>query len=446
MRKIIGLWLLCLFIALSACAPKKKPEPAPPPPPVTSPADLVNFPQNLEVFAKQVGENKRVIPAFEQESLNATFNRIFYGPWSMSRTTAKARDLSSPLGKARGYKGDATPWTQGEWDAMRANANVGAFPSRAMRAITLRATDLREVPTHEPRYSKPTINPRDNPFDNFQYSLLPVGTPVLVAHASRDGRWYFVECPVAGGWVDAADVAPVDDAFISAWKNAPQGALIRDKINLGESAKLAGIGAALPMDPAAPGGRPVLYVPIRGSDGMAAISKVAISNADAVLRPLPLTAGNVAKIGDVMMGQPYGWGGMLGERDCSALVRELFTPFGVWLPRNSAAQARRGSIIPLEGLTPREKEHIIAASGVPFFSLVGMRGHITLYVGVWKGRPALFHNVWGVRIIKDGDDNERLVIGKAVVTSITPAIEVANLYRPVTFVDRLRTLTHLGRP
>lgn len=446
MRKIVFIWLLCFIVALAACAPKKKPEMPPPPPPAAAPADLREFPQNLEVFAKQIGVNKRLLSEADQAAYAATFNRVFYGPWDMSRTSIRAGEISSPLKKARGYKANSAPWTQAEWDAMRANANLKTFPSRTAHAITLRATDLREVPTHEPRYSKPTPNPRDNPFDYFQYSLLPVGTPVLVAHATNDGAWYYVECPVAGGWVDAKDVAFVDENFKSAWRNAEQGALIRDKVNLGPSAGLASIGAALPMEKAGTRGTRVLYVPEKNAGGMAQAVKVNVSDKDAAPRPMPLTAGNVAKIGDEMMGQPYGWGGMLGERDCSALVRELFTPFGVWLPRNSAAQARRGSIIPLEGMSAKEKERLIMNAGVPFFSLVGMRGHITLYVGVWKGRAAIFHNVWGVRVIKNGDDNERLVIGKAVVTSVTPAIEVENLYRPVTFVDRLRSLTHLGRP
>ena len=35
---------------------------------------------------------------------------------------------------------------------------------------------------------------------------------------------------------------------------------------------------------------------------------------------------------------------MFGDRDCSALTRELLTPFGIWLPRNSVAQARTGAV------------------------------------------------------------------------------------------------------
>ena len=174
---------------------------------------------------------------------------------------------------------------------------------------------------------------------------------------------------------------------------------------------------------------------------MARSAEITLRGGDAAPKPLPLTPGNVARVGNVMMGQRYGWGGMFGDRDCSALTRELFTPFGLWLPRNSGAQARVGVVQPLEGLSAKEKEALILADGVPFLSLVGMRGHITLYVGKYKGRAAIFHNVWGVRVIENGDDDARFILGRAVVTSITPGAELKNLYRTMTFADRLRTLS-----
>ena len=88
-----------------------------------------------------------------------------------------------------------------------------------------------------------------------------------------------------------------------------------------------------------------------------------------------------------MMGQRYGWGGMFGERDCSALTRDLFTPFGLWLPRNSVAQARTGAISSLEGMSAKEKEEAILRNGVPFLSLMGMRGHMHPVCGQVSRRP-----------------------------------------------------------
>lgn len=401
--------------------------------------DLRRFPQNLDVYAKAARPDHPLLSHEEQAAQVVRFRHILFGPWDMPHTSIRKSDVIAAFGKARGYKDGVVLWTQPEWDTMKINAGLDSYPSRNDAAITLRNTDLRELPTRERRFSEPTPDIHANPFDYFQYSLLPVGTPVLIAHTSRDGRWHYVECPVAGGWVAAEDVVPITKELQQTWRHSPLAALIRDHVKLSANAGKAGIGALLPVTNTTRHGIQVL-VPERGADGWAVAVPIVLDVKDAAPWPLPMTPRTVAGVGNAIIGQPYGWGGMLGERDCSALTRELFTPFGIWLPRNSVAQARVGTVVPLEGLTPSEKDARIRHSGVPFLSLVGMRGHIMLYIGSYKDRAAIFHNVWGVRIIKDGDDNARHVIGKAVITSITPGAELPDLYRPVTFVDRLRTL------
>lgn len=446
MRRLILLLLAC---ALCACA-KNAPQPAYSPRAEAPIADLREFPQNLDVYAREAGPNKRLLPEGAQAALNRSFINIYFGPWQMAKPTISRREFKSVFGRARGYKANGQPWTQPEWDAIAANARPGAYPSRAMPGITLRQANLREMPTAQPRYSKPTPDPAADPFDYLQYSLLPPGMPLLIAHASADGQWLYIECPIAGGWVEAADVAPVDAAFMREWRAGDFAALIRDKVPLpgtgrggGDSA--AGIGAILPLAKSGAGGSLFVLVPVREKSGMAATAEIPLARKDAAIMPMQLTPANVAAVGNAMIGQPYGWGGMLANRDCSSMIRDLFAPFGLWLPRNSAHQAKSGAVVRLEGMAPSEKAAAILRDGQPFLSLVGLPGHITLYVGAWKGRPALFHNVWGVRIVKDGNDDERQVIGKAVVTSISPGLELENLYRPRTFADRIRSLTTLGR-
>lgn len=431
---------------MPACA-KKPPKPAPPPiSPAAEIQDIKDFPQNLEVYAAKAGPAKRLISAARQDELYHKFINTLFGPWMMGKTSVRARDVSASFGRARGWKGASASWSQAEWDAMRANAGLSSFPNKNAPAITLRNTDLRELPTHEQRFTEPTPNVRDNPFDYFQYSLLPAGTPLLIAHASRDGRWCYVECPIAGGWVDANDLAFAGDEFRRLWRSGKFAALIKDKTRLpgtglGGADSYAGIGAVLPAAPGWNSASPKVLLPIKGPGGFAESAEAVLAPGSAALMPVPLTPANAAKIGNQMMGQPYGWGGMTGLRDCSAMTRDILAPFGIWLPRNSSVQARRGGVISLSGLSPSEKAALILKNGAPFISLLSMKGHIGLYVGEWKGKPAIFHNVWGVRVVKDGNDNERFVIGRAVVTSITPGMELENLYRPVTFADRLRALS-----
>lgn len=445
MKKPYVIPLLFLAICLCACA-KKVPAPAPAErASADTLADLRDFPQNLATFAKEAGPGKILLNRESQARKNARFNEIFFGPWHMRKSSIARREAASVFGsRARGYKNGPVPWSQAEWDAMRANAGFGNFPSQGYPAITLGPTDLRELPTHEARFSRPTPDPANDPFDYIQYARLPIGTPLFVVHTSQDGRWHYVECPVAGGWVDAKDVARADPAFRRLWQSGEYAAIIKDNVLIPGRGKgggiKAGIGTILPVAGKRQGGLAVL-TPVRVNNGGAGTAETILPPGQAVIKPMPMTAANVAAVGDAMLGQKYGWGGIFGLRDCSSMIRDLFTPFGLWLPRNSRAQARAGTVISLAGMDARAKETAILRDGEPFMSLVGMPGHITLYVGAWKNRPALFHNVWGLRIIKDGNDDERFVIGRAVVTSITPGMELDNLYRPVTFADRIKTLT-----
>lgn len=436
--------LLLVCLALSACGGKQGAGNR-----TDSPSgdleDIRRFPQDLRVYADLIGSETLLLDPAEQAVQDERFNRIFFGPWGMKKALSRRKNVAAVLNKARGFKYDDVRWTQVEWNAMSRNAQMGRFPSRKQAAITVRNTNLREVPTHETRFSEPTPDPKANPFDYFQYSLLPVGTPIFIVHTSRDGRWHFIECPVAGGWVDSKDVAVTDEAFMDTYRTNTMVALVRDNVSLPDAnggEMRAGIGTVLPLVAENAESLQAL-LPVKTANGRARITTISLTKDVAARKPLPMTAGRVAEVGNVMMGQRYGWGSMFGDRDCSSLTREILTPFGIWLPRNSASQARVGTSVSLEGLPIKEKEAIILREGRPFLSLLWMRGHIVLYVGKYKGRAAIFHNVWGVRVVDGANTNARHIIGRAVVTSITPGEELKNLYRITTFGERIRTMSTL---
>jgi len=161
-----------------------------------------------------------------------------------------------------------------------------------------------------------------------------------------------------------------------------------------------------------------VLVPVAGTGGRAETRPVWLTQGQAALMPLSATPVNVARTANQMMGQAYGWGGLDGKRDCSAATRDLLAPFGLWLPRNSAAQAKSGSSMSLEGMTPEEKEQAILKNGVPYGTLIWMPGHILLYIGQYKGHPIVFHNVWGMRTLEPNGTEGRKVVGKAVVTTL----------------------------
>ncbi len=441
--RLFSYWLclgLC-FVALTGCGSKeaslkisKTPKPqygASPDKPI---ADVLKFPQDLTFYASKVTSGP-LMSAGVQNAETAKFKRIFYGVWSQKKAGFSKRTFTSLFGRARGYNG-SQPWSSSAWAALKHNANIPSYPNVQRPAMTLRQTSLREMPTMKPRFSKPTPNPGQSPFDYFQYAALPPGLPVFVSQVSRDKRWYFIENSIAGGWVQAKDVAFVDDSTIQKYRSLPLTAIIRDRVSLSSSGGYAYIGAAFPQVRKGSGSFSVL-VPNGSKGGIAQVAKVNISSADAVTMPMPITAANLAMVGNVMMGQTYGWGGVNDNRDCSSSLRDMFTPFGISMPRNSLGQYRSGQEISLRGQSDSAKLRSIASMSKPFITLVWMPGHIGLYLGNEQGQPMMFHNVWGVRVEESAGEDDRHVIGKAVVTTLEPGKELPNIYNNQTIIRRI---------
>ena len=449
--------LLCCALALGGCGGGRKGGSLPPGEsgsfegPKGSIADLRRLPQDLLVYARQGNPDKPLMSAAEQARQDARFNSLFFGPWEAVRSSVSASEAFAIFGgqkkrsKARGWAENLLPWTQENWDKLTANAARDAYPSRFDKAITVRPTVLREAPTHKPRFGNPAEAGEGYPFDMFMYSTLPVGMPLLVVHTSADGAWVFVETGLVSGWVPTEDTAVTDAPFRSRYENGTYAVIVRDAVplvdELGRYVTTGSLGTMLPLSGGS-GSSLRLLVPVRDPQGRAVAVPVRVSPSDAVRKPIPLTARAAAEIGNRMMGQPYGWGGYLFNRDCSLAMRDLFVPFGVWLPRNSSAQAKAWQFISFVKASPSGKESIIKDEGVPFATLLWLRGHITLYIGEYKGEPVMFHNVWGVRT-DDGNGEGRHIIGRAVVTSLQPGAELPNVRRENLILSRLQGMSVL---
>jgi hypothetical protein len=201
-----------------------------------------------------------------------------------------------------------------------------------------------------------------------------------------------------------------------------------------------------------------VLLPLRGLDGSAYVATASFAqfgessrefkagdqlHAPVVRMPLLLTPRHVAGIGNRMMGQPYGWGGLYGDRDCSATMQDLFAPFGIWLPRHSAAQAEEGRPLMLEDFSDKAKEKALREQARPFRTLIWMPGHIGLYVGQWEGQAAMFHTMWGVKNSVGGEEG-RLVIGRSVVSGLRPGGERGDVDDEHLLIGKVKAFTVLG--
>jgi cell wall-associated NlpC family hydrolase len=289
------------------------------------------------------------------------------------------------------------------------------------RAIAIKEALVRVLPTEDPAFGDVRIPGQGYPFDNFQQSALRPGTPLYIAGVSHDRVWKLVISPSVVGWVKDDALARVDDAFIDAWQTAAKknlGAWVGEPASVldsdGTSRFVARIGTVLPIEGQTPAGRVVL-VPTRGTNGNATIHRAAVDSARIESMPLAATPRNFAVLLKGMVGQPYGWGNSYFYNDCSAELRSLLMPFGIWLPRHSSAQAAMGNRVNLSALNTDERLSYLVKHGHPLLTLIHINGHVMLYIGnvSFDGKvvPMIYQNIWGLR---PADNSRRSIIGQSV--------------------------------
>ena len=436
-----SLGLLALLLAiLAGCSAR--------PPGIT---DLERFPQDATAVLPAGEAETLLVAPEEQARLDAAYNARFFAPWQRQRASIPAAEAFwgvAAYGGRQGYAENLQPIDRARWQQLVAALQQNTYPSLARPAITVRNTACRVLPTSRPYFFDPRQPGEGYPFDYFQNSAVWAGTPLLVTHASADGAWLFAEAGFVAGWLPAVDVAWVGAPFQAAYRTGRYAALLRDAVTLQDAAgnvlAQTHLGALLPVAGES-GSALQLLVPVRAADGSAVAATATVSREVAEIKPLPLQLGLIGGLANRMLGQPYGWGGLYENRDCSATLRDLFTPFGIWLPRNSADQARQGGTYhDLTPLSSADKRAYLLERGVPFYTLIYLKGHIGLYLGPdpVSGEPLLLHNLWGVRT-KDWRGREgRALVGRLAITSLHPGEERGDV-EPGRFFARILGMTIL---
>lgn len=387
--------------------------------------------------------------AFQQKR-DEEWNARYFSPWTADGFAHSVSDLLYPwrvYGDREIFGENGRPRESSWLDGLLREANFAAFRSLDIRGVILEETNLRALPTGKPLFLAPPSSYEGFPFDYAQVSALNVGEPVRISHLSEDRSWALVETGYAAGWIDSRRVAAADDYFaeIRGYANRPLVAVTKDGVAMcdsnGRFRSHVRIGSVFPLK------KDLLYeyeVALPASDGSigAKVVSGSISKGASGRKPIPFTPRNVANLIDEMLGASYGWGGLYGNRDCSAAVRDLFTPFGIWLPRNSADQAAWGRTVSLQGLPREEKEKRIVEEGIPFATLLYKEGHIVLYIGHYRGRAMIFHNMWGIKTLEGGAEG-RHVVGKAVITTLSPGAELADLHPDGLLIDAITAMTFL---
>ena len=395
--------------------------------------DIHSLPQDLTLYLNPATANEPMVPIERQREMQEHFLRQFFLPWQQTRTSFTREELLGEFTKYRSHPGygENSRKHSPEWfEALARNADLAAFPNAGFKAITVYPSDLRLQPTHKPHFSSLRADGSGYPFDNFQNSSIPANTPIYVAHVARDQAWVLVESHYGAGWLPVRDVVVVEENLTALWQGAEQVAVTRDEVPVydedGRFLFKTAVGSQFPRVNEADGKYRILVV--QADEQRRAHLRHAFLPAEAAaLQPLRLTPGALAETANRLMNQPYGWGGLYQNRDCSSMLKDLFVPFGLWLPRHSSHQAlTAGAFRDLSALAPQNRERMILQQGVPFLTLIWVRGHIMLYLGSHEGRVLVFHNLWGIKTRDFRGEEGRKVVGHAAITTLHPGAELAN--------------------
>jgi cell wall-associated NlpC family hydrolase len=401
-------------------------------------SDLERMPQEPLAYLDPDTAHQPLLTSAQQQVLASEFLKLHFAAWHSETPLASTGSPFWAVDWIREHEVYGVNLRPIDADQRRQLIDLtdrASYPSLNRRAIAVRRSNLRALPSRSPLFNNPRKAGEGFPFDNLQHAALAANTPLLVTHISKDGSWAFAETSLVYGWMPVNDLAWIDDAFARDFAAGHYLSLTRDAVPLFDSAGVyrfrAGIGTILPLTNTESGKHRVLLA-VADQERQALLVEATVPLDHGEVFPLPLTAWRLASLAAGMKGQPYTWGESFSGRDCSATVRDMFAPFGLWLPRNSSKQARAGRVIPLSELTPDRREQHLLAEGIPFLTLVRIPGHIMLYIGEYQGRAALLHTIWGLRTRNLWGREGRWLIGKTVITTLEPGLEQAGLFLDIS--------------
>jgi hypothetical protein len=321
-------------------------------------------------------------------------------------------------------------------DALALDAVPESQPTRY--GLVVHRADLRTFPSTQRAYDSAD----DHDIDRFQETALFPGTPVVVAHESRDGAWWFVVSPRYAAWVDKQGIATGDkDAVLGYTRKQPSlvvtGATAHTVYTPERpdvSQLQLDMGVRVPVLADWPASRPVngqhaytahvIELPVRAPDGALGFAPALLPRtADTATSYLPLTRANVLRQGFKFLGERYGWGHSYNARDCSGFVSDVYRSFGVEMPRNTRDQAVSPALDLIFFTAADDHARRLAVlRELEVGDLVYIPGHVMMVIGHENGMPYVIDDTSGIRY-RDADGTVRRVVLNGVsVTPLTPLL------------------------
>ncbi|PDW20378.1 hypothetical protein BB477_05185 [Helicobacter pylori] len=399
--------------------------------------------------------NQSIDPQALRENLKESYLKAWYSPWLDAKVKSNKKEvfwILKEMNKSTGYGEDLKPNAKAFNDELIKSMDIEHYPSAKIRAVVVRDSDVRAVPTNKPFY----LSPKGYPFDRYQNSLIFQGTPVLITHFNLDKTYAHIQSSFVYGWIKVSDLAYMRDKDIELLTKLKNYVMpIKDKIPLytdyGDFYTDARVGELFTLIPQSqktpqnPQKKELkAYGFLRDAKGYADLQSVILDEKDFFVFPKAFNSENMAYFIDTMLGQKYGWGGLLGNRDCSAFTRDSFANFGILLPRNSYAQSRyANNYVDLSSMKAKEKEDYILKNATPFGTLIYLKGHIMLYLGAYNHQAIVAHSIWSVQTQKHFKTLSHK-IGGVVITSLWLAEEHNGAFsKKKLLIDRVLGMSDL---
>lgn len=388
---------------------------------VTKVSDLDHYPQTMTPYVNLNSSNQTTMYEVQKH-----FDENYYRPWSYQAAPICVKEAAWPISAFRaGFGSNLKPLPTSWFTEMETQSNFQAFSTLNQYAIATKWMSMRVFPTANPLYKNPQRAGDGYPFDLLQNSSVSFNEPLFISHTSLDGAWVYVFTNNASGWVEVNGVVPLNTEQIEILKRKEKLFITDDKIPLRNNDKrfvaYSRIGMVLPLSDETNENYKALYVDNSGN-----IRELFIPKESAHIGSSLINKDELMKLGTHLLRNTYGWGGMFEERDCSSMIRDFVTPFGIWLPRNSAQQAKKGEVISFKDLNNSQKIALIKEKGIPFETILYKKGHVLLYVGTYEESVMVMHNIWGIRT-KDKDGLKgRVIVGRAVISTLELGADVEN--------------------
>lgn len=425
---------------------------------------LQNYDQNVDSWLDPTHQDYKkplLSLAYQKERTREFYNHYFStqkggtSPWNkeyIQQVLKNADGLSAMLKgivekynnsdkdlNDQGFGENFRPHSSGWIEKITANMNIEQFQTSlsyraSKRAILVQNAPARVLPTLDPHFNHFSYPGSGYPFDNLQMSSIWAGTPLYIVGQTKDKSWSYVMTPELIGWVQSDAIALVDPEFIAIWEQKALkslAAITKTETSIidqktGKFQFKAYVGAIYPYEgksksvkTASEEGITIL-IPVKDAQGVARIRYASLDKDSACKMPLLATSENFAHILKTLQKRPYGWGGSYFYNDCSAELKSLYTPFGIWLPRHSSNQVEAGKMVDKTDASIDERIAYLKEQGKPLTTIVYNSGHVFMYLGTYpnphsdtkESMVMTYQNLWA---LKPKDKSRRAVVGGAIL-------------------------------